>query len=206
MTQKCTRNPIPSSKHKGNGAIKFIIIVVLVVCVVWVVNSMEKDPSGPVEQCPWVEADRIVNDISAINLPQSPQISMDKVKGISQKITSEDGQDRGRLLVEIDPEGLVGATWKATYKEGSYEKQFTASCAGNIDAEKLYEDENDVDPSKLFFITKGNFQLRAFQQGNARAGGGDAYIVGWISPDGTATGTLVLAPDKKKTKIYKWGN
>ncbi len=206
MTEKCTQNTILASKHKGNTAITVIVLVLLVVCAVWVINSMTKDPSGPVEQCPWVEVDRIVNDISEINLPQSPQISLDEERRISHKITSEDGQDRGRLSITIDPDGLVVATWKASYKEGSYEKDFTATCEGNIDAEKIYENENGDDPSKLFFITKGKFLLKAFKQGNAIPGGGDAYVVGWISPDGTATGTLVLAPDKKNTKIYKWGN
>ncbi len=206
MTQKCTQNTILASKHKGNTAIKVIILVLLVVCAVWVINSMTKDPSGPVEQCPWVEVDRIVNDISEINLPQSPQISLDEERRISHIITSEDGQDRGRLSIEIDPDGLVAATWKATYKEGIYEKDFTATCEGNIDAEKIYENENGTDPSKLFFITEGTFLLKAFKHGNAIPGGGEAYVVGWISPDGTATGTLVLAPNKKNTKIYKWGN
>ena len=131
---------------------------------------------------------------------------MDEVRKISPNITSEDGQNRGRLLIETYSDGLVEATWKATYKEGSYEKDFTATCVGNIDAEKIYENENGDDPSKLFFITKGKFLLKAFKQGNAIGGGGEAYVVGWISPDGTATGTLVLAPTKKKTKNYKWGN
>ncbi len=206
MTQKCTQNTILASKHKGNTAIKVIILVLLVVCAVLFINSITKDPSGPVDQCPWVEVDRIVNDISEINLPQSPQISLDKERRISHKITSEDGQDRGRLSIEIDPDGLVIATWKASYKEGIYEKDFTATCEGNIDAEKIYENENGDDPSKLFFITKGRFLLKAFKQGNAIPGGGEAYVVGWISPDGTATGTLVLAPTKKNTKIYTWGN
>ncbi len=206
MTQKCTQNTILASKHKGNAAIKVIILVLFVVCAVWVINSMTKDPTGPVEQCPWVEEDRIVTDISEINLPQSPQISLDEEKAISHVITSEDGQDRGRLSIRIDPDGLVVATWKASYKEGIYEKDFTATCEGNIDAEKIYENENGDDPSKLFFITKGKFLLKAFKQGNAIPGGGEAYVVGWISPDGTGTGTLVLAPTKKKTRIYKWGN
>lgn len=206
MTQKCTKNTILASKHKGNAAIKVIILVLLVVGTVWIINSLTKDPTGPVEQCPWGEEDRIVTDISEINLPQSPQISLDKIRTIYHEITSEDGQDRGRLSIEIDPDGLVVATWKASYKEGSYEKDFTATCEGNIDAEKIYENENDTDLSKLFFITKGKFLLQAFRQGTAVPGGGEAYVVGWISPDGTATGTLVLAPTKKNTKIYKWGN
>ncbi len=204
MTQKCTQHTIQASKHNGNTLITVISLVVLAVCAVWFINSITKDPTGPVEQCPWVEADRIVNDISEINLPQSPQISLDKVRRISHAITSDDGQDRGRLSIEIDPAGPVVATWKASYKEGVYEKDFTATCVGNIDAEIIYENENGADPSKLFFITEGTFLLKAFKQGNAIPGGGEAYVVGWISPDGTATGTLVLAPDKKHTRIYKW--
>lgn len=204
MTQKCTQNTILSSKHKGNTAIKVIIVVLCVVCAVWVIDSIRKDPTGPVEQCPWVEEARIVKNISEINLPQSPQFSLDAEMGFSHTITSEDGQDRGRLSIKIEPDGLVAATWKASYKEGSYEKDFNATCVGNIDAEKIYEDENGDDPSKLFFITKGTFLLKAFKQGNAVPGGGDAYVVGWIASDGTSTGTLVLAPTKKKTRIYKW--
>ena len=206
MTQKCTQNTILASKHKGNTAIKVIVVVLCVVGAVWIINSIKKDPSGPVEQCPWVEEGRIVTDISEINLPQSPQFSLDAEIGVSHMITSEDGQDRGRLSIEIDPAGLVAATWKASYKEGKYEKDFDATCVGNIDAEKIYEDEDGEDPSKLFFITKGKFLLKAFRQGNAVPGGGEAYVVGWISSDGATNGTLVLAPTKKKTRIYEWGN
>ena len=200
------QNTVLASKHKGNTAITVIIIALCVVCVVLIVNKIKKGPTGPVEQCPWTEEDRIVNSISEIKLPQSPQISLDMERKITYKITSEDGEDRGKVLIIIDPEGPVFATWRAKYKEGSYDKEFDASCSGNVDAENIYIDEEGADPSKLFFITKGSCQLKAFRQGNAVLGGSDAYIVGWIAPDGTATGTIVLAPSKKDTRIYKWGN
>ncbi|MBC8377603.1 MAG: hypothetical protein H8E62_00355 [Planctomycetes bacterium] len=205
MSQEVKSASICRCKHKGNTIVLLIIVALFAVVAVFFLNVATGDPVGPVEQCPWVESNRIVNSYSEINLPQSPQITFDKLKKMSFKITSEEGEGRGRLDIEITPEGMVTAVWKATYKEGIYEKEFSASCMGNVDATRIYEDEDGMDESKLFFITEGRFLLQAFKQGNARVGGGEAYIVGWVSPDGSAKGTLVLAPDKKNTKIYAWG-
>jgi len=201
-------NPLAAqtSRHHGNTLIIVIIIALFAVVAIMFINKITQDPTGPVDECPWAETNRIVGLGASINLPQPPQISLDEEKTISHTILSEDGQNRGRLEILISPDGLVEAVWKANYKEDVYEKEFTAKCEGNVDANKTYEDENGTDPSRLFFITKGSFLLQAFKHGNARAGGGEAYVVGWISPDGSSNGTLVLAPDKKNTKIYKWGN
>lgn len=203
MAANRVQNTDRPSKHRGNAMVIFIIIVLIAVGAVFLINSSTQDPVGPVEQYPWCEIDRI--NAAAVNLPHAPQVTL-KEMSMVHPITSEDGQPRGQLEIEITPDGAVVAVWKANYKEDVFEKEVSATCAGNVDASKLYEDENGAtDESKLFFITEGKFIIQAFQQGNAIAGGGKAYVVGWIAPDETATGTLVLAPDKKTTKIYRWG-
>lgn len=206
MSQQCSPAPLPSSKYKGNTIILLIIIVLFVVGAIFFLNAGTKTPEGPVEQYPWTETDCIVGGPTAVNLPQSPQISLDAEKIIKQRIVSDDGQNRGRLEIVIQPDGFVVAAWQANYKEDVYEKDFTATCKGNVDASQLYEDENGTDPSKLFFITEGCFIVQAFKHGNAAVNGGEAYVVGWISPDGSANGTLVLTADRKTTKIYTWGD
>lgn len=191
-------------KHRGNTLVLIIIIALFAVGAAMFLNAVTKDPTGPVDQCPWVESDRIADELSAINLPEAPQIKLEDELDFKISITSEEGENRGRLELIITPEGTVEALWNAKYKEGGLEKEFSSASVGNVDATMMYEGDDGVDESKLFFITKGTFLLQAFKQGNARAGGGEAYIVGWIGPDQSAHGTLVLAPDKKKTKVYEW--
>lgn len=204
MELHSTHPAIRTSKHRGNTFVLFIVIALFVVGVAMFLNATTKDPTGPVEECPWVEIDRIADDLSMINLPQSPQISLETPIEFTLTITSEDGEKRGRLTFEIDTTGAVSAIWKANYTEGIYKKEFAATCLGNVDADRIFEDGNGIDESKLFFLTRGTFILQAFKQGNAAVGGGEAYVVGWLSPDGSGHGTLVLAPDKKNTKIYTW--
>lgn len=206
MTQNSNPLSIRMSKRRGNMLIVVVIIALFAVVAVMFINKITQDPTGPVEECPWVEIDRIVGFGSPVNMPQPSQINLEEERTIMHTILSEDGENRGRLEILISPDGLVEATWTAKYKEGVYEKEISGGFSGNVDSDKIYEDENGTDPSKLFFITKGMFILQAFKHGNARAGGGEAYVVGWISPDGSANGTLVLVPDKKNTKIYKWGD
>lgn len=192
------------SKHRGNTLILIIVIALFAVGAVMFINAATQDPTGPVQQCPWVENDRIVDDVSVINLPSKPQIELTEEIGLNLSIKNDEGQSRGRLEILISPDGLVEAIWKAKYKEDDMEKDFSAGLTGNVDAQMLYEDGSSTDDSKLFFLAKGTFILQAFTRGNARAGGGEAYVVGWLEADRSAHGTLVLAPDKKNTKIYTW--
>lgn len=190
--------------HRKGGIIPILIIVVVIFVAVFVINMIQKDPTGHVNEFPWTEEHRLVSDIEAIQLPAGDQFKLDADKTIDRSIQYE-GADRGRLNIEITTDGAVHANWKASYQEGNFEKDVDAGFEGNVDATMVYEDENSSDAAKLFFIAKGNFLLKAFKKnGGAQAGGGDAYVVGWIDPDGEATGTMVLAPDKKKTKIYTW--
>ncbi len=193
----------PHTRH-GNTLILIVVIALFAVAAVMYFNASGKEPAGPVEECPWVEIERIAEDISMINLPGDSQKSLEEPISFTQSIKSDEGENRGRITIEIDPSGLVAASWKAKYKEDNLEKEFNAGCSGNVDSTMVFEDENGVDEDKLFFLTQGTFILQAFKQGNARAGGGQAYIVGWLSPDGSSQGSLVLAPDKKTTKVYRW--
>ncbi len=205
MTQKCIPTTTRRCKHKGNAIVLLIVLALFAVIAVYFLNVATGDPVGPVDQCPWVEEARIVEDYSAINLPQAPQFVTEDIKLFIYEINSDEGQRRGRLNIELTPDGFIAAVWKAKYKEGEFEKEVSATCGGNVDATMLYEDENGADDSKLFFITKGKYIVQAFKHGNAKLGGGEAYVVGWILPDGSANGTLVLALDKKNPRIYKWG-
>ena len=196
--------PAQNGKRRGNTLVLIIIIAIIAVGALMFINAATSDPTGPVLQCPWVESSRIAESPAAINLPTDSQISLENEINLTVSILSEENENRGRLQLLIMPDGTVGATWNAKYKEGDLEKEFSANLGGNVDATLLYESDRGTDDSRLFFIAEGRFMLQAFTQGNARVGGGDAYVVGWIGKDLSAHGTLVLAPDKRNTKIYKW--
>ena len=61
MKQKLSRSRILSPKHNGNTMVLLVIIILFAVGAVIFLNSTRKDPQGPVEQCPWVETNRIVD-------------------------------------------------------------------------------------------------------------------------------------------------
>ncbi|MHC4552084.1 MAG: hypothetical protein ACYSUT_04870 [Planctomycetota bacterium] len=191
-------------KRRGNTLVLIIIIALFAVGAAMFLNSVTSDPTGPVEQCPWCETQRITRDFSSINLPQESQIKLEEEMAFNVSLKSDEGDRRGKLRFIITPDGIVEVLWTAKYKEGGLEKEFTASMVGNVDATMLHEGDEGIDESKLFFITEGTFLLQAFKHGNARAGGGEAYVVGWLGADKSAHGTLVLAPNKKNTKIYEW--
>ena len=204
MKQSSRPTAARRGKHQGNALVLIVIIALFAVGAVMFLNATTRDPVGPVQECPWVECDRLTADPTAIHLPQSPQISLDKEIHFTVTLSSNDNQPRGRLEILITPDGQVETVWQAKYKDGELSKEFTATALGNVDAERIYSDDGTGDESELFFLTKGTFLLQAFKHGNARAGGGEAYVVGWLGADGSAHGTLVLASDKKNTTRYAW--
>ena len=80
-----------------------------------------------------------------------------------------------------------------------------ADVRGNIDPAKIYEDENGPDPSKLYFITKGDFLiLEDRNDGRMRRVHGEIYVTGWFENDVSAHGELHITSDRKTQLVYTW--
>jgi hypothetical protein len=78
------------------------------------------------------------------------------------------------------------------------------SFSGNIYPLKIYQDSKGKDRKKLYFITRGHYELRGAEKGDVREG--TAYVNGWVSKDFSAEGTLSIPHfDKDNDLILKWG-
>lgn len=192
---------------QNGGALLWVIILVIVV--IGVVTIGQKffgwgSPGDP-EECPWLEADRIVGFGGSVALPTPPKAEL-KIWNSFRVDPVHEGQKRGSLQVEIAEDGLVTGTWKAEYKESQKTYTYNASFEGNVDVTKTFADENgNEDPSLLYVIAQGRYMKQVYSPSSpSGVGGGEAYLTGWLGPDGKGHGKIILAFDKKVTLTLTW--
>ncbi len=120
----------------------------------------------------------------------------------------ESGESRGEIHVLISPTGDVGGAWY-----GHYYNSKKASCdiqeggfEGKVFPGKIYQDESGEDASRLYFLTKGNFNFQEthFETGGLRIRVGDIYVNGWLSPDLSVAGEITLTSDEKYFQRFVW--
>ncbi len=194
-------------KMPGGGALLWVIL--LGILVVGVITVGQKflgwgSPGDP-DECPWLETDRIVGFGGSVALPAAPKPDLKKWSSFRVSALCE-GQPQGHLQVEISEEGLVTGGWKAEYEENKRTYTFDAGFAGNVDVSKTYVDASGhEDPSQLYLIAQGRYTKQAYSKSAfSGVGGGEAYLTGWLGPDGKGHGKITLVFDKKVTKLLTW--
>ena len=99
---------------------------------------------------------------------------------------------------------IDGRHYAADPRQDTITKKTLNAFSGNIYPLKIYQDSKGKDRKKLYFITRGHYELRGAEKGDVREGA--AYINGWVSKDFSAEGTLSIPHfDKDKDLILKWG-
>ncbi len=121
---------------------------------------------------------------------------------------NEDTQRRGQLAFTILPDGTVAGQWSGQFNISKYVDYQVMSCQFNglVDPEQVYSDEQDEDPSKVFFITKGNFIILETNDGNGKVRklSGNIYVRGWLGLDNVIDGEIILTTDEKNFNLYTW--
>lgn len=157
------------------------------------------------EVLPWFEEDRLVGPSKFVQLPKPPKPTWDKDFTMTAKVRRE-GQERGRIELEIGADGTIMGTWSCEFTQGKRQAEFMASFEGNIDITKTYKDAQGERPDYLYLYTKGKYTETVYDRNTTKGGlnGGLIYVTGWIRPEGGMFGTLTITTDKKWHGEYEW--
>ncbi len=165
--------------------------------------SLPSQPSG-IEDHPWLLEELLIAEGSAIALPRSPKVLLDKPHTLSGAVKRDDAS-RGTVTIRLHTDGRVEADWLAEYAHGSTQYRLDAAMKGNIDVRQTYQDANGKDKRRLFFIAQGAYrqQTRDPQSGQSQESGA-VWLLGYVTPDGRAEGTLTLTTDRQWSAVYRY--
>jgi hypothetical protein len=153
-------------------------------------------------------------DMSAKRPPFASQPKIANRLTYEVKLTDGD-KPMGTLTASVLSNFDALASWKGEFEingkryaadmwEDKFTKKSVNAFSGNIYPRKIYKDSKGEDKKKLYFITRGHYQLRGAEKDDVREG--EAYVNGWVSKDFSAEGTLSIPRfDKDKDLILKWG-
>jgi hypothetical protein len=175
----------------------------------WYLKKTAPDPDLRDDLPPWKEwrirekSEKPPGELSDIQPDISNQLGYD-----TNARLAETNDHRGEVSFSIYPDGTVAGGW-----HGQYYSLQKFNCAiqgsgfsGRVYPAKIYRDENGEDPSKLYFLAKGEFSFQEtnFDTGVFHIRGGDIYATGWISPDYTAEGKIIITSDEKYSHTFIW--
>lgn len=193
----------------GSALLGLLVVVGLVIVVFLtqvVMKKMAKDPDTCFDLEPWKEWRLRKSNAKPIGEPSEEQ--PDITEGVQYDVPVKH-QDRncGRIRLWIRPNGTVSGAWQGNYytkskvnidvQNGGFE--------GYVCPLKIYQDEIDEDPSKLYFIAKGKFLIHESDSKNKyRVRVGDLYVTGWLEADYVVYGKLIITSDEKYSRTHNW--
>ena len=120
----------------------------------------------------------------------------------------QDEKPRGEISILVYPDGTVKGVWNGEYdgSDGTHYLIMAASFAGNIDPSKKFIENGKRDQSMLYFITAGAYNLveTTSSGGHPRDASGFLYVRGWLDPNYTAVGELIITKNKKSFETFSW--
>jgi len=196
-----------NTRNKGFALLLITLIIIVVCTLVWLwPSALSFKKSNP--DMPWNQEFRILRKDEKLKKAISPeQTEINQLLYYKAKAT-ENNEERGYVDLVILPDGKARGTYGGDFyvnKELHFEV-IGASFKGNIDPSFLYEDENGQDPTRLYFITRGNFLIMEThsKEGFVRKSSGYIYVTGWIGPDYNLWGRITLTSNKRTAHRYFW--
>ena len=117
-------------------------------------------------------------------------------------------QPRGEINILIYPDGTIKGVWNGEYDKAddTHCLIMAANFAGNIDPSKKFIENGRRDQSMLYFITAGACNLVETVSSNkqSRDTSGFLYVRGWLDPNYTAVGELIVTRNKRTFETFSW--
>ena len=195
----------------GSALVWFLVVVGLVIVIMLVQGVMKKtakDPDTCLDLEPWTEWRLRKSNAKVLEEPSEEQ--PDITEGVRYDINvNYQDESRGEIDLVIQPDGMVRGAWHGYYHKEKPKLYFDiqgGDFEGYVCPLKIYQDENGQDPSKLYFIAKGNFLILEtnFDNGKVKNAIGNIYVTGWINPDYSVTGKITITSDKKSLQAFHW--
>ena len=207
------RNKFSGYKSRRGNAVVGLIIILLLAAVVYGVQRYMKshtpDPDTAQDLTPWKEwrlREKSEKPVPAISEKQAKIPGSIKFDMIARMPGTTDS--RGELTLVIGSEGHIGGNWSGTYsndKRDNFDVQ-GGRFDGKVFPGKIYQDEKGQDPSKLYFLGKGTFMIHktTADAKEYRIVGGDIYARGWLNPDLSVAGEIIITSDDKYSQAFEF--
>ncbi len=206
----------PNKKSAGRGRGGYAMIILLVIIGLGVLlfilqkagvfNPRPKDPNAP-GITPWAEwkARQMLQAEEQETSVEQPQIEPLEFDGNLRE--PETGKPRGELRLFIGSRGVSGG-WSGSYHI-SPEKQYdsiSSGFSGKFHPDKKYIDEDgNEDPSKLYFLCMGEFQMQEVGKQIVRILTGEIYVRGWLDKDDNMLyGSIFITSNHKDYKEFEF--
>jgi hypothetical protein len=184
-----------------------LLLVAVVYGVQRYMKSHTPDPDTAKDLTPWTEwrlrekSEKPVPPISDKQAKIPGTIKFDMIARLPGTTDS-----RGELALAIGSEGQIIGNWSGTYsndKKDNFDVQ-NGRFDGKVYPGKIYEDEKGRDPSKLYFLGKGNFMMHktSADAKEYRIVDGDIYARGWLNPDLSVAGEIIITSDEKYSQAF----
>ena len=167
------------------------------------------DPDTAQDLTPWKEwrlREKSEKPVPPISEKQAKLSAAIKFDMNARLLGTED--PRGDLVLFVSPEGQISGDWSGTYsndKKDNFDVQ-GGRFDGKVFPGKIYRDEKGEDPSKLYFLGKGKFMVHktSADAKQYRIIGGDIYVRGWLSPDLSVAGEIIITSDEKYFQTFSF--
>lgn len=205
------RELFPESKSRRGNAIIGLIVVLLLVGLVYGVQRYMKshtpDPDTAKDLTPWKEwrlREKSEKPLPPISEKQAKIPGAIKFDVIARLPGTDN--PRGELTLFVGSEGQISGNWSGSYfndKKDSFDVQ-GGRFDGKVYPGKIYQDEKGQDPSKLYFLGKGKFMTHKTSANTKQYHiiGGDIYARGWLSPDLSVAGEIIITSDDKYSETF----
>jgi hypothetical protein len=201
------------NKRGGYALLLGLLITMIIVLVIYYqfmhgpvyeIDGKKSDIEPPWRQWHNMQGRIYRNEIGS---PAECQPQLSKPLQVACK-TKQDDKDRGEINVLILPDGKVQGGWGGAFYINKDVDFQVINCKfdGLVDPMQVFSDEEGEDPTKLFFIAKGNFAILETntKSGQVRNLTGDAYARGWMDVNYIVNGELIMTPDNKSFFRYTW--
>jgi len=214
----CQRWQIPPgcwwrTNRGGYALLLMLLLTFVIVAVIWL-GLLGPEPIGD-PNLPWNQEERLVEADEPVLPPTEEQPKLTRfLEFAAIPFRGEPGEvdafsdSRGRIEMTISPDGRIKGGWSADYNptdEVNY-SVIGAGFSGNIDSSNVYSDENGQDPSRLYFIAKGQLSILKTNLKSNRVSrlGGYIYVTGWLDHQYNIVGDLTVTSDKRTYQFFLW--
>jgi hypothetical protein len=206
-----TKGPASDVRRRGGYALIILLVIIGLGVLLFILQKAgvftgrPKDPNAA-GIMPWTEWN-IRERNQAQPQPtsdQQPQITSLQFDGNLKLAGARD--PRGEIMMYLSA-GSVSGGWYGSYHK-SAEKQYDISgseFSGSFWPGKKYVDANgNEDPSKLYFLCKGNFQMQETGKQIVRVLTGEIYVRGWLDRQNMLTGSVFITSNYKDYQEFEF--
>lgn len=197
-------------KNRGFAAMLGLLIVLVIAMMIYfldiraIFGPSSQYTSRPTqeEDHPWQMENLLVGENQIVPPPHRGQLDIRSVIQMQGNV-QRNNAPRGSVQITIGKNCRVTGLWSARYQDGLKTYSLQSEIKGNIVPDKVYSDANGDDPTRLYFFGKGNYtQTIQSSDKTVQAEKGTAYMMGWLRPDHTASGTITITTDQSWSAMY----